>query len=172
MAERISERMAADIEGDFVVFLIGAKVYKPWKVWEWGRLLKGMNPMLAELERNSGNGFLGYERFGFLNGVIVQYWRSFEDLERYARDREGQHYPAWAAFNRYVKDRGKSDSCGIWHETFLVPAGKYEAIYHGTRPLGLGKVGALAPATGRRATAARRAGVDPEREYPEGIAVH
>jgi hypothetical protein len=32
--------------------------------------------------------------------VIVQYWRSFEHLEAYARDADQQHWPAWVDFNR------------------------------------------------------------------------
>ena len=32
--------------------------------------------------------------------MIVQYWRSFEHLERYARDRDELHWPAWVAFNK------------------------------------------------------------------------
>jgi hypothetical protein len=34
---------------------------------------------------------------------------------------------------------------GIWHETFLVRAGEYEAIYDNMPPYGLGKAGDLVP---------------------------
>jgi len=33
MAQVRQARMADEIEGDFVVFLIGMRVRKPWKVW-------------------------------------------------------------------------------------------------------------------------------------------
>ena len=35
MARVMAERMCAQIDGDFVVFLIGMRVNKPWKVWRW-----------------------------------------------------------------------------------------------------------------------------------------
>src|SRR5258708_28466808 len=35
MAGIIAERMCAEVEGDFVVFLIGMRINKPWKVWSW-----------------------------------------------------------------------------------------------------------------------------------------
>ena len=35
MAEIIAQRMAAEMEGDFVVFLIGMRINKLWKVHKW-----------------------------------------------------------------------------------------------------------------------------------------
>ena len=86
---------------------------------------------------------------------MCSYWRSFEDLDAYARSRDAAHLPAWAAFNRRVAG---SDDVGVWHETFLVRAGEYEAVYYAMPPRGLGKAGRLALAVGARATAARRLG--------------
>lgn len=34
MAKIIDKRMCAEIDGEFVVFLIGARINKPWKVWK------------------------------------------------------------------------------------------------------------------------------------------
>ena len=31
----INRRMAAQIEGDFVVFMIGMRINRPWRVWSW-----------------------------------------------------------------------------------------------------------------------------------------
>ena len=85
---------------------------------------------------------------------MIQYWRSFEHLEAYARDRDGQHWPAWLAFNKHVG--GSRGDVGIWHETYLISPGQYEAIYSGMPPYGLGKVGKLIPATGSRERASDR----------------
>ncbi|OFA03606.1 monooxygenase family protein [Duganella sp. HH101] len=30
-----SERLTAEVEGDFVVFLIGMRINKPWKIHKW-----------------------------------------------------------------------------------------------------------------------------------------
>ena len=37
------------------------------------------------------------------------------------------------------------DRTGIWHETFQVRAGEYEAVYGNMPPVGLGKIGRLVP---------------------------
>ena len=153
MAKINSSRMAADIEGDFVVFLIGMRVNKPWKLHKWIPVFLGMPKMLKELHKDPSSGFLGASQFGL---VLVQYWRSFDHLERYARSHDREHWPAWLAFNkRMAKSRG---DVGIWHETYLVRAGEYEAIYSGMPPIGLGRVSNLVPASGRRESARERVG--------------
>ena len=42
---------------------------------------------------------------------------------------------------------GTSARTGIWHETYLVRAGEYEAIYGNMPPFGLGQAGRLIPLT-------------------------
>jgi hypothetical protein len=150
---RMTARMTARIEGDFVVFLIGMRVNKPWKITRWIPVATAMPRMLAEVQAGApANGFLGVTRLGLF--ALVQYWRSFEALEAYARDRDGLHQPAWAAFNRAARDaRG---DVGIWHETYIVKAGQYESIYSGMPPTGLGAAGTLEPATGTREDARGR----------------
>jgi hypothetical protein len=50
----------------------------------------------------------------------------------------------------------KSDSVGIWHETYLIDKSKTENIYANMPPFGFGKVGKLQPASGARNTAKAR----------------
>ena len=85
--------------------------------------------------------------------VLLQYWRDFDSLEAYARDRDQKHWPAWAAFNKAV---GSDGTVGIFHETYAVSAGAYETIYGNMPPFGLGKVAGLIPATGKRNEARSR----------------
>jgi hypothetical protein len=148
----VSTRVNAEIDGDFVVFLIGMRVNKPWKLGKWLPVMRAMPKMLKELEAAPAEvGFLGHTGLG---KIIVQYWRSFDHLERYARDRDALHWPAWVTFNRRMQEtRG---DVGIWHETFRVRAGDYEAIYSGMPPFGLGKVGRLVDTTGLRESARQR----------------
>lgn len=151
MASVIDKRMSAEIEGPFVVFLIGMRVNKPWMLHKWLPVLFAMPKMLKELEKRPESGYLGSTGFG---KVMVQYWRSFEQLEAYARDHDKDHWPAWVAFNKRVgASRG---DVGIWHETYLINPGQYEAIYSGMPPFGLGKVGKLLPASGARERASDR----------------
>jgi len=130
------------------------RINKPLKIHKWLPVVLAMPRMLRELEAHPESGFLGYIQS--LN-VIVQYWRSFEHLEAYARSRDGQHWPAWVAFNRRTgQSRG---DVGIWHETYQVHAGEYETVYSGMPPYGLGKVGSLVPASGTRGSAKERIGI-------------
>jgi hypothetical protein len=151
MAQVIPTRMTAEVEGDFVIFLIGMRINKPWKIHKWLPVALAMPRMLKELEANPDSGFLGCIQ---TLGMIVQYWRSFEHLEAYARSRDRQHWPAWVDFNRRIgNSRG---DVGIWHETYQAHAGEYETVYSGMPPIGLGKVGRLVPASGPRESARDR----------------
>lgn len=85
MAKVYAQRMSAEMDGEFVVFLIGMRVNKPWKIHKWLPVFLAMPRMLKELSADPASGFLGYEQS---LTTIVQYWRSFEALEAYARDRE------------------------------------------------------------------------------------
>ena len=61
---------------------------------------------------------------------------------------------------------GSSGDVGIWHETYLVPAGGYECVYNNMPPFGLGEATEIVPAAGRKASAARRAGIRDEPYAP------
>lgn len=152
----IADRMTAEIEGNFVVFMIGMRVNRWWKPWRWLPVLVAMGRMLAELARQPGLGLLHARgQFGFPNLMVLQYWRSFADLHAYAQAPDREHRPAWTAFNRAI---GSNGDVGIWHETFLVPAGQYESVYNNMPPFGLGLAGTLVAAKGRRKSAKGRLG--------------
>jgi hypothetical protein len=151
MAKIIPSRMTAELDGDFVVFLIGMRINKPWKIHKWLPVFLAMQPMIHELEKRPESGFLGHI-FGMK--VIVQYWRSFEHLEAYARSQDQKHWPAWVAFNKRLG--GSRGDVGIWHETYQVRAGDYETIYSGMPPFGLGTVGELVPVGGKNESARER----------------
>jgi hypothetical protein len=145
-------RMTADVDGDIVVFLIGMRV----SVRHIGRaihLFRAMPRMIEELSADPDSGFLGGHSWFGSPTIMVQYWRSFEDLDRYARDAEREHRPAWAAFNRTL--RAGAD-VGVWHETYRVRAGEMEAVYVNMPPFGLARATRAVPATGRRSSAAGR----------------
>jgi hypothetical protein len=134
-------RMTAEIDGDFVVFLIGAhfdKLHLARSLIDLGGR-RGMKHMLDYLVARPEKGLLAYEM-----GIptIVQYWRSFEQLEAFAKDKDDPHLDVWRKYWRRV---GRTDRTGIWHETYLVHAGDYEALYGNMPPHGLGKAGRLIP---------------------------
>lgn len=149
----LDRRLAATIDGDFVVFLIGARINRWWKVPKHFWFASTMPKMIKELEANPSSGFLGHQTLGF--ATEIQYWRSLDHLVAYARNRDQVHYPYWVKFNQAI---GSNGDIGIWHETYLVRAGQYEAIYNNMPPFGLGKVGKQVGATGSQATAMGRLG--------------
>lgn len=174
MAAIERRRLTAEIEGDFVVFLIGMRVNKPWKLHKWLPVFMAMPRMLRELEKRPEAGLLGYRNLmgNPLQPAVMQYWRSFEQLEAYARSKDGEHFPAWVKFNKTVSSNG---DVGIWHETYKVAAGQYESVYNNMPPYGLGKASKLVSAAGYRTTAAGRitgkdsgpAAVTPEGDVPK-----
>ncbi len=142
MSHTAGRRMTAEIEGDFVVFLIGAafnsKLHLLRSFIDLGGR-RGMRHMLDHLVEHPEKGLLAYE-MGL--PTIVQYWRSFDHLEAFAKDKDDPHLEVWRNYWRRV---GRSDRTGIWHETFLVRDGEYEAVYGNTPARGLGKAGRLVP---------------------------
>jgi len=150
-----NERLTATLEGDFVVFLIGLRINHPLKVHKWWPVTKAMPRMLDELHRHPDLGFIHAETWFARTTIMVQYWRSMEQLLAYAKNRTAEHLPAWQAFNKAV---GTDGSVGIWHETYAVSRGTYENVYVNMPAFGLGKAGILASASGDRKSAAGRLG--------------
>jgi len=147
------KRVTASIDGDFVVFLIGMRVNQPLKIHKWMSVATAMPRMVKQLSRQPELGFLHAEMWFGRTTLMLQYWRSMDQLLDYAKNREAAHLPAWQAFNKTI---GTDGSVGIWHETYAVSPGRYENIYVNMPPFGLGKIGSLQPATGGRQSAATR----------------
>ena len=145
MADIHAGRWTARHDEPFVVFLIGMRFNKLWKVHKWAPIMGAMSRMLAELERQPELGFLGADTWLGRTTLLVQYWRSFEHLEAYAKARDNAHLPAWSAFNRAV---GANGDVGIFHETYRVAPGDYETLYANMPPTLLGRAGKLVEAKG------------------------
>ena len=162
VGEVAGRRMMAEIDGDFVVFLIGARFSKTRSLRSFidlgGR--RGMKHMLDYLVAHPEKGLLAYE-MGL--PTIVQYWRSLDHLEAFANDKDDPHVDVWRQYWRRV---GRSSRTGIWHETYLVKAGQYEAIYGNMPPRGLGKAGRLVPASESSRARARIQAVRPQPQSP------
>ena len=145
MTRSLSGRITARFEGEVVVFLIGMRINRLWKIHHWLPVARAMPRMLRELAADPEAGLLGFESWVGNPTIMLQYWRSFEHLERYAKDSARLHRPAWAAFNRAVASNG---DVGIWHETYRVRPGDYECIYNNMPPFGLARATAAVPVRG------------------------
>ena len=154
MSKVFNGRYTAKTDQPFVVFLIGMRINMWWRMDKWLPVASAMGPMLTTLFTNPGKGFLHAEFFWNFSGpVIIQYWRSFDELEKFAREPSDPHLGAWRMFNQAV---GKDGSVGIWHETYKVDPNQFECVY-GNMPLfGLGAATEHVEAVGQRETARLR----------------
>jgi hypothetical protein len=149
-------RWTADIgNDDIVVFLVGMRINSLWRVRAWLPIFMTMGRrMLPELFRDPSLGLLAARTFWSGRVILVlQYWRSFEQLIAYSRSTDQPHLPAWRDFNRRIRDNG---SVGIWHETYRVGPGRAEAIYGNMPRFGLALATSHIPvAAGRHAATTR-----------------
>ena len=147
------ERITASLDGDFVVFLIGMRINQPLKIHKWLPVATAMPRMINELTRQPELGFLHAEMWFSRTIILLQYWRSMEQLLAYAKNKEAAHLPAWQSFNKSI---GIDGSVGIWHETYAATAGSYENIYVNMPLFGLGKAGVVHTVNGGRQSARAR----------------
>jgi hypothetical protein len=150
MAQIIKERMTAETDGEFVVFLIGMRINKLWKIHKWLPVSLAMPKMINELDKNPDIGLISHEQWFGRTTIMVQYWKSFEHLEAYAKNKTGNHLPAWAEFNKKI---GSNGDVGIWHETYLSKPGKFESVYNNMPTFGLAKAMNSVPAINAYKTA-------------------
>ena len=156
MAEVITGRQTATVDDDVVVFLIGMRINRLRRVRSWLPAFRAMPQMLRELAADPSLGLLGVHSFWMGRTILaVQYWRSFEDLQRFARSRDHAHLPAWREFNRLVRDNG---DVGIFHETYRVGPGRAESLYANMPPFGMGAAVGAVPVAVRGQSADRRMG--------------
>ena len=153
MSEIIRERVTAQCDEPFVVFLIGMRINKPWKVHKWLPVAMAMGRMIRELSTRPKSDLLHIESWFGRTTIMVQYWRSFDALERYAKNQSDAHLPAWRAFNQKVASNG---DVGIWHETYTVNPGQFECVYNNMPRFGLAAATNVVPASGKRSGARGR----------------
>lgn len=137
-------RFRADFPPGTVVFLIGMRVNRWRGVRSWFPVFMAMPRMLKELYTHPELGFLDASTWWMgRNVMVVQYWRSMEDLMRYATAKDGEHFPAWQA---YMKVAASSQSTGIWHEAYEVQPETSHNVYVNMPPMLMGKATTWKPA--------------------------
>jgi hypothetical protein len=148
-------RFTVEMPDDFVVFLIGMRVNRPLKVKQWLPVATAMPRMLRWLDKHPEAGLLSWHGAWIHGPAVVQYWRSFDELSRFARAADEPHLPAWKVFNQAI---GAGGDVGIWHETYKVRASEYECIYGNMPRVGLAAAGTHVPVGSTGQSAARRIG--------------
>jgi hypothetical protein len=139
-------RMTHRYNGELVVFLIGMRLNRPWRIDKWLPAVLAMPKMLTELSTDPESGLMGFRLSMSGDGpVIVQYWNSREKLYAYASSPTAEHRPAWTAFNQ--RARKAAGAVGIWHETFQVE--RAETMYVGMPAIGLARATEVVAVTHR-----------------------
>jgi hypothetical protein len=128
MTKPASARRLGNGDGAVTVFLIGLRINKWHRPDAWVPTVAAMGPMLGELYGDPASGFLGHRTTLAAGGpLLVQYWRSGEDVRRYALAAGGRHRTAWSAF--YTRARKAPGAVGIWHELYDVAPRAAHATY-------------------------------------------
>jgi hypothetical protein len=151
MANVTAERVSAEMNGEFVVFLIEIEINRKWKIHKWLPVFRARKKMLEELMAHPELGCMSHKKSG---GIVILYWRTFEQLEYFARESDKELWPAWAAFNEKL-EQSRGD-VGVWREIYVIKPGQSETIESGTRALGLSKMGHLVSRSGPQSQAGDR----------------
>jgi hypothetical protein len=142
-AEVVTGRWTAIPPSDGVaVFLIGMRFNRLRKVGSWWPTAQAMPKMLRHLMTHPDTGLLGFHSWFGRTTIIVSYWRTAEDIQRFAADPDAPHAAPWREF---MKKTAGSGDVGIWHETYAVPAGNYEGIYSDMPRFGMAVAGEHVP---------------------------
>src|SRR5437868_12157763 len=110
---------------EVVVFLIGMRFNRWWRVDKWWPVFVAMPRMLRHLAADPDSGLLGWHLWPGRTVLAVQYWRTARALVDFATDAAAPHAAAWRAFNQRI---GGDGSVGIWHETYVGPTGRGGAV--------------------------------------------
>ncbi|MDB5350762.1 MAG: hypothetical protein JWN86_2009 [Planctomycetota bacterium] len=126
-----------------------------WTAWPFvSRLGKAIDRSASEAIAADA-GLFHSERFAFnlRHFGVLQYWRSFDDLEQWVR--RPPHSEWW----RQATERGRTKrDIGVYHEVFLVPRTAIESIYLDCSPVGLSAFGTLGEPVGSLTTSRDRLG--------------
>lgn len=146
-------RYTAPADTEVTVFLIGMRINRPLRVDRWLPLVRDMTRMQVHLAQHPEAGLLGSHSWVGRTTLLLSYWRSPEDLQRFASDPTAPHLEPWRRFRRQV---GDSDVVGVWHETYVSAPGSREVIYANMPVFGLAGALGHEPVGRGRATAAQR----------------
>lgn len=137
------KRLEPLMDEPFIVFIVGFRINNYWKIHKWLPVRTAFRRMLKELGKNPQKGCLGFEYWGGRTPICIQYWKSYDALLDYARDKGAGHFPAWFDYNSRLSDGG---AVGLWHEVYTAKPGDFKAVYKNMPPFGLGRATQLTSA--------------------------
>ena len=148
---RVTARLPRSMS-ELCLVRLGIQVKSP-TAWLFARRLRSAITTNARRAIAEGAGLLNSEPYAIaINHFgVLQYWRSFDELETWTR--RPPHSEWWRA--AVERMRLKRDF-GIYHETFLVRAADIEALSINCSPAGLETFGELAEPVGPDTTSRSR----------------
>jgi len=129
------------------------RVNRPLRVEKWFPVFAAMPRMVVHLEKHPGTGYLGQHSWFGRTTILLSYWRTADDILRFAGDRDAPHLAPWRDFMRRI---GGDGTVGIWHETYTVRAGDRESVYANMPTFGLARAIGRVPVGPGLATAKAR----------------
>ncbi|WP_064745553.1 DUF4188 domain-containing protein [Pseudonocardia acaciae] len=134
-------RYTAELGADgMVVVLIGMRFNHWWRVDKWLFVMLAMFRSLRHLADRDEGLLANYTFLGGRTTLMVQYWRSMDELQKFASNPDAPHLAAW---RRYVRRIGNDGSVGAYHEAYQVRPGGTDVVYVNMPAFGL--AGATAP---------------------------
>jgi hypothetical protein len=151
--KRVIARLPESIT-ELCLVRLGIQAQSP-SAWIFARRLRRALETDCRRAIAAGSGLLNSEFFAIAlsHFGVLQYWRSFDDLETWAHNTP--HTEWWRA--AVERTRLKQD-IGIYHETFLIRSGDIESISMNCRPVGLETFGVLGEPMGPLTTSRGRLG--------------
>jgi hypothetical protein len=140
------------------VFLIGLRINTVRGLGKAGPVITAMPRMLGYLAQHPESGLLGFGNWLGRTTMLVSYWRSAADVQRFASDPAAPHAPAWRAFNARV---GAGRDIGVWHELYTVTPGNFEAVYVNMPAFGMAAAGEHLPVGNGMRTSKQRMAARP-----------
>lgn len=133
-------RYTAELGADgMVVVLIGMRFNHWWRVDKWLFVMLAMFRALRHLADHDEGLLANYAWFGRTT-LMLQYWRSMDELQAFAANPDAPHLAAW---RKYVRRIGDDGSVGAYHEAYQVRPGGTDVVYVNMPAFGL--AGATAP---------------------------
>ena len=124
-----------DAEQGGVLFLTGMRINRLRRVRHWLPVLRAMTTMLTSQAKDPDSGVLWSRTW--TSGrilMVMQHWRTAEELGAFASDADHPHAAAMRDFNKRLAGTG---DVGVWHETYAVSSEATEALYGNMPTFGL-----------------------------------
>lgn len=139
MSQVFPGRFTARAPGDATaVFLIGLRINTFRGLAKSGPVITAMPRMLEFLSKNPDSGMLGFHSWFGRTTILLSYWRTAADVQRFASDAKAPHAAAWRAFNTKI---GVGPDIGVWHELYSIHPGDYEGTYVNMPAFGMARAG-------------------------------